>query len=115
MLVVAPRAPSQDQTKALCPCSGVQGWKWSEAMTEVKPLSSATLLQCRRSVGWNCSNIAAYPTVPVVSMGSSFVGFRFQASGVSLSSDGAYDPSNRPQFTAAPVEAALFLREARPW
>jgi hypothetical protein len=65
--VVAPRAPSQLQTKALWPCSGVQGWKWSEAITEAKPFSSATLLQRRRSVGWNCSNIAAYPTVPVVS------------------------------------------------
>src|SRR5215218_647902 len=71
-LVVAPRAPSQDHTKALWPCSGVQGWKWSEAMTEVKPLSSATLLHLSRSVGWNCSNIAAYPTVPVVSMNASF-------------------------------------------
>src|SRR5919206_956201 len=71
MLVVAPRAPSQLQTKALWPCSGVHGWKWSEAITEVKPFSSATLLHASRSVGWNCSNIAAYPTVPVVSMDAS--------------------------------------------
>jgi hypothetical protein len=34
------------------------------------------LLQRRRSVGWNCSNIAAYPTVPVVSMNASSVGFQ---------------------------------------
>src|ERR687894_690421 len=66
MLVVAPRAPGQLHTKALWPCSGVQGWKWSEAMTEVKPDSSACLHHLKRSVGWNCSNIAAYPTVPVL-------------------------------------------------
>src|ERR687898_249286 len=66
--VVAPRAPSQLHTKPLWPCSGVQGWEWSEAISDVNPFSSATLLQRKRSVGWNCSNIAAYPTVPVVSM-----------------------------------------------
>jgi hypothetical protein len=66
--VVAPKEPNQDQTKALWPCSGVQGWKWSEAITEVKPDSSATLHHLSKSVGWNCSNIAAYPTVPVVCM-----------------------------------------------
>jgi hypothetical protein len=77
--VVAPRAPSQLQTKALWPCCGVQGWKWSEAITEVKPFSWATLLHLRRSVGWNCSNIAAYPTVPVglplVSMNAASLGY----------------------------------------
>src|SRR3712207_5475578 len=100
MLVVAPRAPSQLHTKALWPCSGVQGWKWSEAMTEVKPFSSATLLQRKRSVGWNCSNIAAYPTVPVVSMSASLwwvSGFRPQPSACSRS---ALLASGNREFTA---------------
>src|SRR5215211_6077286 len=57
-------------------------------MTEPNPDSSACLHHPSNSVGWNCSNIAAYPTVPVVSMGPPVS--RFQASGFScqLSSDG---------------------------
>src|SRR5829696_7139516 len=34
-------------------------------MTEPNSDSSACLHHPSRSVGWNCSNIAAYPTVPV--------------------------------------------------
>src|SRR5918998_367315 len=116
MLVVAPKEPSQLHTKALWPCSGVHGWKWSEAMTEVKPESSATWLQRSRSVGWNCSNIAAYPTVPVVSMNASLwsaLGFRLQASAVSLSSD-SVTPSGNRKFTAGLKRAALDTHDRGP-
>src|SRR5215210_5839659 len=34
-------------------------------MTDPNPDSSACLHHPSNSVGWNCSNIAAYPTVPV--------------------------------------------------
>src|SRR5487761_2684495 len=35
-------------------------------MTEPKPASSASRAKVSRFVGWNCSNIAAYPRVPTV-------------------------------------------------
>ena len=34
----------QAQTNADCPCEGTQGWKWSDAITDVNPLASARWL-----------------------------------------------------------------------
>ena len=45
---------------AACPCCGVHGWMCSETMKPaVKPARSAAAHQSSRSVGWNCSIIAA--------------------------------------------------------
>ena len=49
-----------DHAKALWPCCGVHGWKCSLTMNPAsKPASSAWAHQSSRSVGWNCSSIAA--------------------------------------------------------
>ena len=49
-----------DQANALWPCCGVHGWKCSLTMKPAsKPAASAWAHQSSRSVGWNCSSIAA--------------------------------------------------------
>ena len=49
-----------DQAKALWPWVGVHGWKCSLTMNPAsKPAASAWAHQSSRSVGWNCSSIAA--------------------------------------------------------
>ncbi len=48
------------QANALWPCWGVHGWKCSLTMKPAeKPADSAWEHQSSRSVGWNCSSIAA--------------------------------------------------------
>ncbi len=48
------------QANAAWPCRGVHGWKCSETMKPAeKPAASALAHQSSRSVGWNCSSIAA--------------------------------------------------------
>ncbi len=58
-VVRSPSAVSTFQTKALCPCCGTHGWKWSAAITPEKPCDSAYAESSTASVGWNCSNMAA--------------------------------------------------------
>src|SRR5690606_5808463 len=43
------------------PCAGTQGWKWSVAMTPVKPCCSAYSASATASAGGNCASMAAYP------------------------------------------------------
>src|SRR3954463_11021666 len=62
-VVRSPRAVSTFQTNAACPCAGTHGWKWSAAITPENPCASACAESSTTSVGWNCSSIAAYPTV----------------------------------------------------
>ncbi len=58
--VRVPNAPMNDHANALWPCCGVHGWKCSLTMNPAsKPASSAAAHQSSRSVGWNCSSIAA--------------------------------------------------------
>ena len=56
-----PRADSTFQTYDAWPCSGTHGWKWSAAITPVKPCCSAATDRSMISVGVNCSSAAAYP------------------------------------------------------
>ncbi len=59
-LVAVPRAPMNDHAKADWPCWGVQGWKCSLTMNPASnPAPSAWAHHASRSVGWNCSSIAA--------------------------------------------------------
>jgi hypothetical protein len=48
-----------DQTNPDSPCEGTQGLKWSEAITAVKPWSSACWQYLSNALGANCSIDAA--------------------------------------------------------
>ena len=57
--VRAPIAPSTLHTWPDWPCCGSHGWKWSVAMTPLKPCRSASSAYAIASDGANCSSIAA--------------------------------------------------------
>jgi hypothetical protein len=57
--VRVPAAARISQTNEAWPWWGVQGWKWSAAMTPEKPAASARAHRSRISAGPNCSSIAA--------------------------------------------------------
>jgi hypothetical protein len=59
-LVRVPSAPMNAQANAAWPCCDVHGWMCSETMKPAeKPALSAATHHSSRSVGWNCSSIAA--------------------------------------------------------
>src|SRR5690554_4962946 len=60
-VVRSARAASTLHTNDATPCAGTQGWKWSVAMTPVKPRCSAYSASATASAGGNCASIAASP------------------------------------------------------
>ncbi len=59
-VVRCPSAPMNAHAKAALPCEGTHGWKCSLTMKPASnPVASAWRHHSSRSVGWNCSSMAA--------------------------------------------------------